>query len=481
MLWTDSAWLHAGLLVAISCLWSVLGGGADATSVPVRRPRPTLFFDADTSLFQNFAHVEPQPDQWSTEDVWAVGMKDESTLPESAGSLPAKAYESPAYESPLHLNLTLIETVSFANSNSMAVGVVVVFVGVLLVFVSCLFACKVQQSSVDQQPDKPKDKKRMTKSVTLRSNASIRSERSTYSTSSHKRAGKILSDRVRGKRMTSDASSSQAMISSTSSDARTVAQDSTVGRTKSSCVQNVSSQSMARVRSFGTLSLGGMSASTEGSFGLGPSPRTSHVPSECRFMVSLDVLTEAAEQGTFSITDAASGLWLRVAIENKTTARRLRVFLGKDSPNPCTTVTPMSDGGSAGIKMEILGADGGHFGMLTLQQHGSFLVTAADQQPLLTIEGNEDNLDLRISACDGRIVATVSCASASPSKEVDNLDFRVRPGTDPVLVVTCILLPWPLPLRTASICSNDRPCVSGNEVYIHNHPITAIAAKPKNT
>jgi len=322
----------------------------------------------------------------------------------------------------------------------MAIGVAVAVVGVFLVFILCLFACKVEQSSVNQQPDKPKDKKRMTKSVTLRSNASIRSERSTYSTTStHKRAGKMLSDKLLGKNMTSDCSQARAMISSTSSDARMVAQDSAVGHSKSSWVQNVSSQRMAGVRSFGTLSLGGMSASTEGSFGFGPSPRASHVPSDCRFMVSLDVLTEAAEQGTFSIADEASGLLLRVAIENKTNARSLRVFVGKDSPNPCTTVIPTSDGGSAGISMKIRGADGGHFGMLTLQQNGSFLVTTAEQQPLLTIEGNEENLDLRISARDGRLVATVSCASANPSKEVDNLDFRVRPGTDPVLVVTCIL------------------------------------------
>jgi len=435
MPWTNSAWLRAGVLVATSCSWSMLGGAGGATSVPERRPRPTYVCDADTSLFQNFAHVDQQPDQWSTDDVWAVDMNDESTLLESAGPLPAQAYGSL-----LHLNLTLIETATSVSSSSMAIGVVVILVGVLLVCILCLFACKVERSSVNQQPNKPKDKKRMTKSVTLRSNASIRSERSAYSTtSSHKRAGQMLSDKVRGKRMTSESSQPRAMISSTSSDSRMVAQDPAVGPTKSSWVQNVSSQRMGGVRSFGNLSLGGMSASTEGSFGFGPSPRASYAPSDCRFTVSVDVLTQAAEQGNFSIADEASGLLLQVAIENKTNARSLRVFVGKDSPTPCTTVSPMTDGGSAGISMEIRGADGLHFGMLTLQQNGSFLVTTAEKQPLLTIEGNEENLDLRISARDGRLVSTVSCESANPSKEVDNLDFRVRPGTDPVLVVTCIL------------------------------------------
>jgi len=434
MLWINSAWLRAGLLVAISCSWSVLGGGVDAASVPERRPRPQHSCDADTSLFQNFAHVDSQPDQWSTDDVWAVDMNDESTLLESPGPLPAKDYRSP-----LHLNLTLVETAT-ASSSSMAIGVAVALAGVLFALVLCLVACKGQQSSVNQQPDKPKDKKRMTKSVTLRSDASIRSGHSTHSTtSSHKRAGQLLSDKVRGKKKTSESSQARAMISSTSSDARMAAQNSTVGHVKSSSVQNVSSQRMANVRSVGTLSLGGMSCSTEGSFGFGPSPRGSLAPSDCRFTVSVDVLTQAAEQGIFSIAEAASGMELRVAIENKTNAKSLRVFVGKDSPNPCTTVTPMSGGGSAGISMEIRGADGLHFGMLTLQHSGSFLVTTADKQPLLTIEGNEENLDLRISARDGRLVATVSCESASPSEEVDNLDFRVRPGTDPVLVVTCIL------------------------------------------
>jgi hypothetical protein len=373
-------------------------------------------------------------------------MNDESTLPESAVSVPAKDYGSP-----LQSNLTLIETATSANSNSLAVGVAVAFVAVLFVFILCIFACKVEQSSPNQQPDKPKDKKRMTKSVTLRSNASIKSERSMLSarsnaystTSSHRRAGQKLSEQVRGKRTASESCQPQAraMISSSSSQPGMAPQDSAVGHTKSIWVQNVSSQRMAGARSFGNLSLGGMSASTEGSFGFGPSPRASagYVPSDCRFTVPVDVLMEAAEEGIFSIADGASGLSLRVVIQNKTNAKSLRVFVGTDSPNPCTTVSPMSDGGPAGIKMEIRGADGLHFGMLTLQENGSFLVTTSEQQPLLTIEGNEDNLDLRISARDGRLVAAVSCASADPSKEVDNLDFRVRPGTDPVLVVTCIL------------------------------------------
>jgi len=410
----------------------------DATPVPKGRPRLTQVFDVDMSLFQNFAHVETQPDQWSTEDVWAVDMNDVSTLSESAVSFPSKAYGGP-----LHLNLTLLETVTSASSSSMAIGAAVVFVGVLLICIACLIACKVQQSSVNQQSDKPKDNKKMNKSVTLRSNASVRSERSSHSTtSSHKRAGQKLSDKVRGKKTASESSQAHAMMSSASSQPGVAAQDSTVGHTKSSWVQNVSSQRMAAVRSFGTLSLGGMSASTEGSFGFGgPSPRPSAglVPSDCRFTVPVDVLMESAEEGTFSITDPALGLSLRVAIRNRPSARLLQVFVGTDSPKPCTTVSPLSDGGPAGIRMEIRGADGSLFGMLTLQQNGSFVVTTAEKQPLLTIEGNEENLDLRISARDGRLVAAVSCASAGPSKEVDNLDFRVRPGTDPVLVVTCIL------------------------------------------
>jgi hypothetical protein len=290
--------------------------------------------------------------------------------------------------------------------------------------------------------------------MTMQSSVSIRSERSVHSaTSSHRRAGKTLSDRLLGRRRASECYQPRARMFASGAEPRMVAQDTTCAgwaQASSSVVQHVSSQRMAGMpNSSGNISVGGMSAETEGSAfavgaaaaqqGQGPS---GYVPGECRFMVPVDMLVEAAEEGAFTIADAASGLLLRVNIDNKASARSLRVFVGKDSPNPCTTVSPTSDGGcmQAGSSMEIRGANGLHFGMLALQPNGSFLVTTAEQQPLLTIEGNEANLDLCISARDGRLVASVSCCeSADPSKGVEHVEFRVLPGTDPVLVVSCIL------------------------------------------
>jgi len=333
-------------------------------------------------------------------------------------------------------------------TGSTAIGVAAAFVGVLLVLFLCVVATKVEQSSPNHQPEQPTEQKGAPKTPAAQSSVSIRSE--AISTTSSRRAGKMLSDKLLGRGRRASASyQPRARMFATNTEPRMVAQDTTLSgwaQVSSSVVQHVSSQRMGGVpNSSGNVSLGGMSCTSEGSaFALGGGSASQgqgaggYVPGDCRFMVPVDMLVEAAEEGSFSIADTSSGLLLRVGIENQASTRCLRVFVGRDSPNPCTTVRPLPDGSSN--RMEIRGANGLHFGTLALQPNGSFLVTTAEQQPLLTIEGNEANLDLRISARDGRLVASVSCCeSPEPSRGVEHVEFRVLPGTDPVLVVSCIL------------------------------------------
>ncbi|CAK0886185.1 unnamed protein product [Prorocentrum cordatum] len=116
--------------------------------------------------------------------------------------------------------------------------------------------------------------------------------------------------------------------------------------------------------------------------------------------------------------------------------RVLEVFQGLGARTPCTTVGPPKPGSSSDPdSLDLRGPHG--LGNLTLQGNGSFLMSAQGQ-PLFVIEGNEADLDLRISARDGRLVGAVSCNDANFSGE-EHVEFRVLAGTDPVMVVSCIL------------------------------------------
>jgi hypothetical protein len=160
---------------------------------------------------------------------------------------------------------------------------------------------------------------------------------------------------------------------------------------------------------------------------------------DCRFTVPVDTLVEVAEQGSFDIKDIGSGLLLKVTMRRDDEGHRvLEMFQGVGARIPCTTVGPPKPGSpSDPDSLDLCGPHGKTFGNITLQGNGSFLVSAQGQ-PLFVVEGNEADLDLRISARDGRLVGAVSCNDANFSGE-EHVEFRVLSGTDPVIVVSCIL------------------------------------------
>jgi len=395
------------------------------------------------------------------DDTWSADVLDGADLPAEGD-----ADRSPAAEasgSPLPQKLAG-EAVSKSSGTASQVlwplwlggaSCLALFAGALY-----LFATRMQRSPSDQQPDggaasaRAKRPGMMSKSNTMQSSVSIRSDRSAarsgVSGVSPRRAGKLLSDKCRGRRASAVMEPRARLVPSTppTTEPRMGVMGTEPG---SSVVQHVSSQRAGFTGSAGNLSVGGLSgvsatsASVDSSFPIGPAAAsgtggTGYTPGDCRFLVPVDTLVEAADEGSFNITDQVSGLLLRVGIMNlQDGTKSLQIFVGKDAMTPCTTVRPVQGSPEASHNMEIRGANGLHFGMLTLQPNGSFVVTTAEQQPLLVVEGNEANLDLRISARDGRLVAAVSCCESSPSKGVEHVEFRVFPGTDPLLVISCIL------------------------------------------
>mmetsp|Transcript_29053 Transcript_29053/g.77324 ORF Transcript_29053/g.77324 Transcript_29053/m.77324 type:complete len:480 (-) Transcript_29053:357-1796(-) len=168
-----------------------------------------------------------------------------------------------------------------------------------------------------------------------------------------------------------------------------------------------------------------------------PSPQAG----DSRFTVPVDTLVNVAAQGGFDIKDVGSGLVLRVSLRRNDDGHRvLQTFQGLPhvAQRPCMTVGPPKPHSSSDPdSLVICGPNGLIFGNIILQCTGSFLVSAQGQ-PFLLIEGNEADLDLHISTIrDGRLVGAVCCNDANFSGQ-EHVEFRVMPGTDPVLVVSCI-------------------------------------------
>jgi len=179
---------------------------------------------------------------------------------------------------------------------------------------------------------------------------------------------------------------------------------------------------------------------------------------DCRFTVPVDTLVEVAEVGGFDITDVGSGLTLQASMHRNDEGHRvLQMFQGlpRMAQSPCITVgPPKPDSPSDPDSLDICGPSGLMFGNLILQCTGSFLVSAQGQ-PLLVIEGNEADLDLHISSArDGGMVGAVCCNDANFSGQ-EHVEFRVMSGTDPVLVVSCIL-------AVLFLCGDDDEADSGS-------------------
>jgi len=156
------------------------------------------------------------------------------------------------------------------------------------------------------------------------------------------------------------------------------------------------------------------------------------------FTMPLDNLVEVVDQGSFSVRDVISSLMLRVVVaRNAEGTRRVQLFLGQEGEIPCASVGPPPGSKGALDSLELKGQNGLSVGGLTLQSDGSWIVRV-QAQPQLIIEGEDNDLKFNIRARDGRGVATITCEDTCPGG-LEQVEIHVLPGTDPVLIVACVL------------------------------------------
>lgn len=159
------------------------------------------------------------------------------------------------------------------------------------------------------------------------------------------------------------------------------------------------------------------------------------------FAVQVDAMADVnvTGKGSFVIRDTIGGLVLRAALpQSPDGSRKVQVFPGENAVAPCATVEPPPRGSQAvSNSLDIRGDNGVHLGSLVLQSSGAFVVYAKPQ-PELVIEGSEADVDLHVFTRDRSPKATVSCRQSPPGGP-EQVEIHVLPGTDPVLVVACVL------------------------------------------
>lgn len=158
------------------------------------------------------------------------------------------------------------------------------------------------------------------------------------------------------------------------------------------------------------------------------------------FVLPVGALLDAAEGGSLNIGDAYSSMTLgAVASRGEDGARKLEIFSGQEAVRQCASVESPPPGSTASPDSYVLrGADGQRLGSLALQVDGSFAVSIREQ-PQLIIDGNETDLNFRLSSRDGGGgLAKVSCREDIPGGP-EHVAIQVMPGTDPVTIVTCTL------------------------------------------
>jgi hypothetical protein len=166
---------------------------------------------------------------------------------------------------------------------------------------------------------------------------------------------------------------------------------------------------------------------------------------ESRFAIAVDVLAslDASEEGEFDVLGMMGAPLLRCSICKESTGatprnlRRLDVALAHSGSAPRASISQVAPAPGQAHALEILAADRSHYGKLELQGEGAYAICRSGQT-LLMIDGEDQGLDLQISAYDGQVVSTVVCNTESFGG-AEHLEIRVMPGTDPVLIVGCVL------------------------------------------
>jgi len=89
---------------------------------------------------------------------------------------------------------------------------------------------------------------------------------------------------------------------------------------------------------------------------------------------------------------------------------------------------------------DIYGQGGSYYGLLDIRISGSCIITRHGQ-PVMTIDGDPEELNLWITSAGGEDVATAKCTNEGLGEleSVEHVDIRVQPGMDAVLALACIL------------------------------------------
>lgn len=160
--------------------------------------------------------------------------------------------------------------------------------------------------------------------------------------------------------------------------------------------------------------------------------------SDCEARCALDVKALQAMKrtpGQLDLIGLSGNLLFKTNIQECDEGCMLSVALAHSGSVPRVTVLPPTEEG-----MEIKGPGGAHYGWIktTTTEDGLYEVVK-DDEPRLVIVGNPADLRLEVKASAGGNVVSKASRSTEYVSEQEHLEFRVQPGFDMVLIVSCVL------------------------------------------
>mmetsp|Transcript_143192 Transcript_143192/g.249734 ORF Transcript_143192/g.249734 Transcript_143192/m.249734 type:complete len:442 (-) Transcript_143192:186-1511(-) len=86
--------------------------------------------------------------------------------------------------------------------------------------------------------------------------------------------------------------------------------------------------------------------------------------------------------------------------------------------------------------LDIVGQSGSYYGLLEIQGTGQCVITRHGK-PVMTLDGDSDELNLWLSSTGGQELASAKCSG--DRVQTNDVDILVQPGMDAVLALACIL------------------------------------------
>lgn len=180
---------------------------------------------------------------------------------------------------------------------------------------------------------------------------------------------------------------------------------------------------------------------------------------EARFMIQMDHLLNITS-GPVNILGTSGRKLLHALVCDSPDGRRCLMLAScgcEDDPRTCIfTSNRASFPPVAEPALEVFGKAGKFYGWLEFPGGSQVLLAhsgaGGERRPVLQIEmGNQSDLRMSASTMDGRVIASAGRNAAAGGRQFDGNDswkMQVKPGTDAVLVTSCMLAlillrPWP--------------------------------------